>query len=163
MVSFSIGVVLGVFALAAIPLAVWLVMQSARGTHHKRNRRAGRQLHRDHAVPAGDRCTQPPPAALFIARSDGRAHRFDLTTSPVRVGRDSDNDLVIPEGIPLRDTVSRRHAWMYYDTRLGHWIVEDPGSQNGTYVDGERTGHNILQDGTRVAFGGVQALFREME
>jgi hypothetical protein len=154
-IGFLISVVLGILTVVILVLFIWFVC----GTHKRRNRGANRQLPGDHAVPAGDRCAQCPPAALFIAEGDDRSHRFDLTTSPVRVGRDPDNDLVIVEGVPHRDTVSRYHAWLYFDADRGRWIVEDPGSQNGTYVDGVRIDCHELLDGTHVAFGRVQALF----
>lgn len=106
--------------------------------------------------------TQCPTAALFIIGSDGTPLRFDLTTSPVRVGRSPDNDLIITEDVSLQVTVSRRHARLYYDSHLGRWAVRDASSRNGTYVDGVRADHSVLQDGAWVTFGGVHALFREM-
>ena len=159
-IGFPIGAVLKILALAAIALVGWLVIRFADGTHHRRSAIIARKPIRDHAVPASDPFPQCPPAALFLTARDGRSLRFDLTTSPVRVGRDADNDLVIPDGVPFQDTASRHHAWLYYDVDLGHWVAEDPGSRNGTYVNGVRTGHHVLRDGTWLAFGGVQALFR---
>ena len=159
-IGFPIEIALTILALATMALVGWLVIRFACGTHNRRKTGAARKLARDHAVPAGDRRTQCPPAALFFTARDGRSLRFDLTRSPVRVGRDADNDLVIPDGVSFQDTASRHHAWLYYDVDLRHWVVKDPGSHNGTYVDGVRTGHNVLQDGTWLAFGGVQALFR---
>jgi hypothetical protein len=159
-IGFPMEVALTILALATMALVGWLVMRFAGGTHHRRKTSTARKPVRDHAVPASDPCPQRPPAALFFTARDGRSLRFDLTTSPVRVGRDADNDMVIPEGVSFQDTASRHHAWLYYDAHLGQWAVEDPGSLNGTYVDGVRTGHNVLRDGTWLAFGGVQALFR---
>ena len=82
----------------------------------------------------------PRPAALLIATVDGGTLRFDLTSSPVRVGRALDCDLVITERMTHWDTASRRHACLYYDPRRGRWIVKDEGSRNGVYVNGVRTG-----------------------
>jgi len=129
-VNFLIGVVLGILALVVSYLVMWLVIRFAGRTHHERYRRAKR----NHAVPAGDRYTQCPPAVLFITGSDGTPFRFDLTSSPVHVGRSPENDLIITEDASLWDTVSRRYARLYYDTHLGRWVVEDEGSQNGVYV-----------------------------
>lgn len=47
--------------------------------------------------------------------------------------------------------VSRKHAEI---TRQGPlWILRDLGSTNGTYVDGRRTQHAPLQDGTLIRIG----------
>jgi hypothetical protein len=160
-IGFPVEIALKTLVLAGIVLVGWVVIRFAGGTHHKRSVSIARKPVRDHAVLASDPCSQPPPAALFFTVRDGRSLRFDLTRSPVRVGRDAGNDLVIPDGVSFQDTASRYHAWLYYDASLRKWVVEDPGSRNGTYVDGVRTGHNVLQDGTWLAFGGVQALFKE--
>jgi FHA domain len=56
-----------------------------------------------------------------------QTRRFDREFT---VGRAADN------AIPLEDKrVSRHHARFYLDQ--GHWWVEDLGSSNGTFVDGE--------------------------
>ena len=156
-IGFPIEIALTILVLATMALVGWQVIRFVCGTHNRRSASIARKPVRDHAVPAGDRRTQCPPAALFFTVRDGRSLRFGLTRSPVRVGRDAENDLVIPDGVSFQDTASRYHAWLYYDDSLGRWVVEDPGSRNGTYVDGVRTGHNVLRDGTWLAFGGVQA------
>lgn len=103
----------------------------------------------------------PSAASLLIATIDGGTLRFDLARSPVRVGRALDCDLVITEKVAGWDTASRRHACLYYSHRVGRWVVKDEGSLNGVYVNCLKTGHNVLQDGVRLAFGGVQGVFQE--
>lgn len=75
----------------------------------------------------------------------------NLDRPVVHVGRAPENDLVLPH-----PTVSSRHARI---TRLpdGSVRVEDLGSTNGTYVDGERVGPRgaIAQPGQRVSVGAV--------
>lgn len=46
------------------------------------------------------------------------------------IGRDPDCDIVVADPF-----VSRKHAKIFY--RDGKWFIEDVGSKNGTYVDGE--------------------------
>ena len=61
------------------------------------------------------------------------------------MGREATNDIVVEQPV-----VSRKHAMIFYrDT--GFWI-QDLGSQNGTYVDGQRVGQQPrpLQDGERI-------------
>ena len=62
------------------------------------------------------------------------------------VGRSSDLDMVLVE-----DMVSRRHAKIVVN---GDQIsIQDMGSTNGTFVNGERVKHADLNDGDRVLIG----------
>jgi ABC-type multidrug transport system ATPase subunit len=75
----------------------------------------------------------------------------NLDRPVVHIGRAPENDLVLPH-----PTVSTRHARL---TRLpdGSVRVEDLGSTNGTYVDGERVGPRgaVARPGQRVSVGAV--------
>jgi pSer/pThr/pTyr-binding forkhead associated (FHA) protein len=70
------------------------------------------------------------------------------------VGRDDSAGVVLPE-----TTVSRRHARLRvrgYET-----VLEDLGSQNGTWVNNRRLTESIaLTDGDRIRFGLAQVTFR---
>ena len=69
-------------------------------------------------------------ATLVVRYPDGRTEEFPLEAS-VTVGRAEGNGLVLAEG-----GVSRRHATF---TAAGADVyVEDAGSSNGTWLDGER-------------------------
>jgi two-component system cell cycle response regulator len=70
-----------------------------------------------------------------------------LGTSPVRVGRMSDNEIVLDD-----DSVSRRHARI--EKREDGWVVMDVGSRNGTLVnDREISGVAKLAHGDRLQIG----------
>ena len=57
--------------------------------------------------------------------------------------------------------VSRRHARIVVDG--GHVALEDLGSQNGTFLRGERiTGRATLADGDEVRLGPVSIVFRQV-
>ena len=150
LVAFLAGFVLAIAVLAV----AWLVMQFAKGV--RRGEKAGKspELTADGGHPV-------PPARLLITSTGGDVLHFDLTASPLRVGRAPNNDLVVTTAMPGWDTVSRHHARLYYDNHRSRWVVKDEGSSNGTYVAGARTSHNVLQDGVRVAFGGMEAVFRQ--
>jgi diguanylate cyclase (GGDEF)-like protein len=73
--------------------------------------------------------------------------RFVLDTSPVRIGRGVENQIVL-EG----DSVSRRHA--HFEQRSGAWWCVDDGSTNGSYVNDEQIMREArLGNGDRIKIG----------
>lgn len=80
--------------------------------------------------------TGPTPGATFILEGD------QLT-----IGRDSTNEIVINDA-----EVSRRHARLTFQG--GKYVLEDLGSTNGTFVNGQRlAGPRVLKAGEVVSFG----------
>ena len=78
----------------------------------------------------------PTPGAVFILEGD------QLT-----VGRDSTNGVVINDA-----EISRRHARLSFQG--GKYVLEDLGSTNGTFVNGQRlAGPRVLKAGEVVSFG----------
>lgn len=91
----------------------------------------------------------PPPAARLTARaSDGRVTAHPLGFSVTSIGRGPDNDIVIPS-----EHVSRYHARVTWTGQ--HYVIEDLGSKNMTFVDGQplmaphplRTGEVVILAG----------------
>ena len=73
--------------------------------------------------------------------------RFVLDDSPTRIGRGTDNHIVLDS-----DSVSRRHA--HLETRGKNWIVTDDGSTNGSYVNDEQVHREVvLRNGDRLKIG----------
>lgn len=73
--------------------------------------------------------------------------RFVLDNSTIRIGRGSDNNIVL-DG----DSVSRRHV--HFEQRTGHWYVVDDGSTNGTYVNERQIPEGTkLQSNDRIQVG----------
>jgi hypothetical protein len=72
---------------------------------------------------------------------------FDLTASDLTIGRDTTNEVVVNDA-----EVSRKHARL---TRSGgSYILEDLGSTNGTFVDGQRLmGPHALRPGDLILLG----------
>lgn len=62
------------------------------------------------------------------------------------IGRSSELDMVLVE-----DMVSRRHAKI--DVSIGGITIEDLGSTNGTFVNGEKVKHARLKEGDRILIG----------
>ncbi len=80
--------------------------------------------------------TGPTPGAVFTLEGD------QLT-----IGRDSTNEITINDA-----EVSRRHARLTFQG--GKFVLEDLGSTNGTFVNGQRlAGPRVLKAGEVVSFG----------
>ena len=99
------------------------------------------------------------PAGPYIesTATPGGPRRFNLKPDGVTIGQATENDLVITRDFPGWETVSRHHARIYQQGE--RWIVEDLNSTNGVYINGSRTGRNLLRDGWRLGIGGVEYVF----
>ncbi len=72
---------------------------------------------------------------------------FTLEGDQLTVGRDSTNEIVINDA-----EISRRHARLTFQG--GKYVIEDLGSTNGTFVNGQRlAGPRVLKAGEVVSFG----------
>ena len=72
---------------------------------------------------------------------------FTLEGDQLTIGRDATNDIVINDA-----EVSRRHARLTFQG--GKYVLEDLGSTNGTFVNGQRlAGPRVLKAGEVVSFG----------
>ena len=83
-----------------------------------------------------------------LIQKEGTSQKeFELTRSEIVIGRDPNVDLTFPS-----PAVSRRHAKL---TRQGEgYLLEDLGSSNGTFVNGERLStRRLLKAGDQIRFG----------
>jgi pSer/pThr/pTyr-binding forkhead associated (FHA) protein len=72
---------------------------------------------------------------------------FSLEGDQLTIGRDATNDIVINDA-----EISRRHARLTFQG--GKYVLEDLGSTNGTFVNGQRlAGPRVLKAGEVVSFG----------
>ena len=113
-----------------------------------------------------------PHTMMFDAAADGyddadendarQAYIYDITndrafTLPGRaetIGRESKNDIVIPD-----INVSRVHAEIRQD-ESGAWILTDLGSTNGTIVNGRQIKSIALHDADRIVMGTTNLEFQ---
>ena len=100
-----------------------------------------------------------PDAASVTFPAYCPERRFPLTGQEMRIGRRSASRGLTPEidltGPPLDPGISRLHAVLIARPGLG-WAVIDPGSENGTLVNGQEieTGVPVpLHDGDRIHLG----------
>jgi len=90
---------------------------------------------------------------------EGAGRRFQLRGNQMRIGRRSASRGLAPEidlsGPPADPGISRLHA-VLIAVPAGHWAVLDPGSANGTLVNGAEIaiGQQVrLQEGDRINLG----------
>jgi ABC transport system ATP-binding/permease protein len=104
----------------------------------------------------------PPPAmapggglSLSAERNLGRqVSEFVPDREVIRIGRDASNDLVIANDL----IASRRHAELRHRAD-GQWEIIDLGSNNGTFVNGERVGRATLSDDDLITIGSHTFVF----
>ncbi len=87
-------------------------------------------------------------AKLKIFRGDTQLDERELTEKTVRIGRGTQNDLVLED--PGKG-VSRNHAEIRFDG--GRYTLVDLGSQNGIWVSGSRVPSVVLEPGVSAAVG----------
>ena len=105
-----------------------------------------------------------PEGAAVTFPSYCAERRFQLVGNQMRIGRRSVSRGLAPEidltGPPADPGISRLHA-VLITTPDGSWAVLDPGSANGTLVNGTeiRTGDQVaLHDGDRINLGAWTAI-----
>jgi ABC-type multidrug transport system ATPase subunit/pSer/pThr/pTyr-binding forkhead associated (FHA) protein len=81
----------------------------------------------------------------LVLESNGRTWTLD-PSRPYTLGRDPQGDVVFDDA-----RVSWRHATVSFNGRS--WVIEDHGSTNGTFVQGQRIHHMELGPGSAVNLG----------
>ena len=113
----------------------------------------------DHTYYEGVVAAGGPDAAGLRFPAYCPERRFRLTGREMRVGRRSASRGLEPEidltGPPTDPGVSRLHAVLVAEPD-GSWVVIDPGSENGTLVNGSEIAAGVrvpLHDGDRIHLG----------
>jgi pSer/pThr/pTyr-binding forkhead associated (FHA) protein len=105
-----------------------------------------------HGTPAAS----PPPgplASILVKGGSKKGQRLQIRVPVVNIGRADYNDIVLPE-----ESVSTQHAKL--QRRDGVWVLQDLGSTNGTFVDGEKlSGETPVAPGSSIRFGDVSVVF----
>ena len=94
-------------------------------------------------------------ADLCLLTENGAvAQRWEVGDQPVAFGRDETADVTIHD-----DTLSRWHflIWREGDS----FLIKDLNSQNGTWVDGQRTRETTLRHDVCIAAGRTLFMFSE--
>lgn len=85
-------------------------------------------------------------AMLVSLIGPNRGARYLLDDESVRIGRAPESEIFLDDV-----TVSRKHAQI--EKRDRKFNLEDLGSLNGTYLNGEITSNAVLKDGDEVQIG----------
>ena len=83
---------------------------------------------------------------LSILNDDIKSSSWLLTNGIHKIGRLSDKEIILDDV-----TVSRNHAYISVDDDL--LIINDEGSTNGIFVNGENIKKSKLYSGTRIQIG----------
>ncbi len=95
-----------------------------------------------------------PPANLVVRQGTQAGMSFPLLASQAIIGREEGLDIVLqdPES-------SRRHARISW--QRGHFIIEDLGSTNGTFVNSVQiTAPQLLNPGDSIGIGQTTLVFQ---
>jgi len=97
------------------------------------------------------RCEEEHMAAqnfqLVIRSGPELGNTFELTEAEITIGRDTNNTIVVND-----PEVSRKHARLL--SQAGGYVIEDLGSTNGTFVNGQRLmGPHMLRSGEMISMG----------
>ena len=88
-----------------------------------------------------------PTFQLVMRTGPNPGEVIPLTKNEIYIGRDVNNDVVVND-----QEVSRKHARLVM--QAGGYVLEDLGSTNGTYVNGQRLmGPHVLRTGETVMLG----------
>jgi pSer/pThr/pTyr-binding forkhead associated (FHA) protein len=92
-------------------------------------------------------------AKLLIHETTG-IREFELVDEEVRIGRELDNTLRLPD-----PSVSRHHAVL--KRTPGGYAIQDKNSSNGVYVNDEKVEDAELSDGDNITLGQLQLTFKD--
>ncbi len=114
-------------------------------------------------APRTQRLSAPKPIGVTLTpqRDDLGLHPIELAQFPFLVSKTDDTFSRYREHFPHQvNYVSRRHAHVFI--KGGAPFVEDLGSTNGTFVNGERLGASAveLKNGDTIAFGGTHFVYK---
>lgn len=101
----------------------------------------------------GQQPSQPQQASRARLIDTAANRSIDLASARVTLGRESRNDITIPD-----INVSRTHAEISLSPQ-GAWVITDLGSTNGTYVNGRAVASQPLNEGDHIAMGSTNFVF----
>lgn len=135
-----------------LALAFPLVAYLARAAVRSRRSREATRIYRRSLLPsdlAVDGDGEGRHGSAFLEVVGDRGGRFAISRDMMRIGREDDNDIRIPNA-----AVHRYHAAISREN-LDEWRITDLSGLdgNGVIVNGRRCGHALLADGDVIQLG----------
>jgi len=93
-----------------------------------------------------DQPPAPPPAWLVVFEPSGNRRRVAVDPLPFLIGRHKENHLALADA-----RISRNHARILLEGP--QYVIEDLGSTNGLFVNGERVSRKLLRPYDGIEFG----------
>lgn len=90
----------------------------------------------------------------MVIEGPDRGARHPLSGRATTIGREMSNDITLTD-----EQVSRQHAKII--SMKGSFFIQDLGSSNGTYVNGEKEEEAILETGDVLLLGQTELVFRK--
>lgn len=141
---------LWLFVLVAISVLrrdIYGTRVSTRATEHRARRSSTSSGRASESHDPRPRQPEARPTRLVVTEGNLTGTTIPLTESAILIGRAAACTLVLDD-----DYASSRHARIF--PQGDHWVVEDLGSTNGTYIGTERlTEPQVLPIGTTVRIG----------
>ena len=136
-------------------IAVLTAVRRDLAVGRKNRTSAARNVSTGAATPdAPTAAARPHARRLVVLEGPQQGTVIDLGGSPVMMGRAEESTLVLED-----DYASGRHARLF--PQGSRWFLEDLGSTNGSYVDGQRIqGRAQLVDGSVITMGRTRLVFR---
>lgn len=107
--------------------------------------------------------TEPPAKGAWLETTsqDGQRIYIPLARSPIVIGTGNGCDVRLSEVFEGVDKVKQKHARV--ELWRGRWVIAPLDTDAPIFVNGRRTGENVLRDGVEICLGenGVKFVFRE--
>ena len=115
---------------------------------HRLRFRARRLKHAAHVAPPPQQAVPPANATMLqVISGPHSGAAFPLSSACMPIGRNPECSISLPND----GQVSRRHATMIWDG--ASWRIEDCGSTNGVYVNGQRASAQVIHPGDEITIG----------
>jgi pSer/pThr/pTyr-binding forkhead associated (FHA) protein len=99
---------------------------------------------------------RPQRLGILIVRQGAESDRaFEVRKDRMTIGRSSECDIALGD-----EAISRVHAIVSRD-EAGTYRIRDQNSANGTYVNSQRIGEYVLEDGDEIQVGLMVLKFRQ--